>query len=289
MEGSAAPFLSLSQISLTTTSSWVPFRPGSPSSTFQPRSRSRSANAAGGRGLPPSSSTLAHQPALGGLVEVADHLPLAVGLVQHPDRGHPPAPGRPAAARTRRTSSTGGRPAARCRRASSTAGPSASRHTPATGPRPGRVVSPESRYAGIRSAGRTRPNSDETATSRVARAALGRRREGRRAEGVVQDPGVDPVRSRGRRGAEAAVEVDQVELGAADAEHLGRRGPRRPRTAPSSASSTRSRASVSGRGSSGRRGRAACHGARRSCPRWAAAGSAPGDRRRPARFSPWLG
>ena len=50
--------------------------------------------------------------------------------------------------------------------ASVTAGPSASRQTAATGPRLGRAVSPERRYAGIRSPARTSPNSEEVTATR---------------------------------------------------------------------------------------------------------------------------
>ena len=72
----------------TTTSSCWPCRPGAPSSTFQPRSRDARRRARPGwAGSAPSLEQGAHQAALGGLVEVADHLALAADLVQHPHRG----------------------------------------------------------------------------------------------------------------------------------------------------------------------------------------------------------
>ena len=130
----------------------------------------------------------AHQPALGGLVEVADHRAPAVGLVEHPHGDHPPgevaARGRQNAAYVVDLRSTSS-PAPR---ASRTARPRCARHTPATGPRPGSEASPESRYAGMRSPGRTIPNSEDTTATRLVarrRASAGRpagrgRRRGRR-------------------------------------------------------------------------------------------------------------
>ena len=62
---------------------------------------------------------------------------------------------------------------------------------PATGPRPGRVASPESRYAGIRSPGRTSPKSDEVTASRGCARRRGGGGERGGVEGVVEDAGVD--------------------------------------------------------------------------------------------------
>ncbi len=144
------------------------------------------------------------------------------------------------------------------------------------------MASPESRYAGIRSPGRTSPKRLTVTASRADARRFGRGRERRHVQGVVQDAGVDVVGPRGRGGAQGGVEVDEVELGGSDARASAPPRPGRPRTGrPARPGPAPGRGS--GRGRRARSGRAACHDAARTCPRWAAAGSARGPGREPPR------
>ena len=163
----------------------------------RPSSRGRraaSASAAGVRGLRAVLEQGADEPALGRLVEVADHLALAVDLVQHPHRDHPrrEVGRRPPERGVRRGPQVDQQPAAR-------AGPGR------TGPRASRQYAGHARRgragwrrrrAGTPGSGR-RAGPARTATRRP-RAAAGARRCAAAAsvvevEGVVQHAGVDPV------------------------------------------------------------------------------------------------
>ena len=132
------------QTSLTTTSSWVPFTVGSPTSTVQPRSVSTRARAAGVRGSRPSSS------------RARTRRPLVALLKWLTTLRRPSASWSTRTVATRRARSGVGRQNAAYvleRRstsrpvpsASTTAGPSASRQRAATAPSPGSEASPESR------------------------------------------------------------------------------------------------------------------------------------------------
>ena len=154
-------------------------------------------------------------------------------------------------------------------------GRGASRQTPATGPRPGSDASPESRYAGIRSAGADQPEQrrgDREPGRRRRRLAAARERG--EVEGVVEHAGVDPVGPGRRRVAQPGVAVDQVGLGAAER----RASARRRRGSPRAQVDERVEHPLAGGGevreAQRRRGRGACRGAGRSCPRSGAAGSA---------------
>ena len=164
------------QTSLTTTSSGVPARPGAPTSACQPSRCNAAVSARTEPGLAPSSSRL------------RTSRPLVALLKWLTTVRRPSASCSTRTVTTRRARSGSGRqnPAyvvdlrstsSPPPTASRTTAPSEVRHTPATGPRPGSEASPESRYAGMRSPGRTRPKSDETTATRVAarrRASAGR-------------------------------------------------------------------------------------------------------------------
>ena len=67
--------------------------------------------------------------------------------------------------------------------ASRTTGSSTARQCAETTPRPGRLTPPASRYGGIRSAGRTSPNSDDVIASELEARRRGGAVEGRRGRG----------------------------------------------------------------------------------------------------------
>ena len=162
-----------------------------PSSTAQPRSRSASARRPGYAGRRPSSSRARTIRPLVALLKWLTTLRCASAscstrtvATRGAARRRPPE--------RRRTAWSAGRPAGRGPAPRSTAGPSASRQRAATGPRPGSVVSPESRYAGIRSVGPDQPEQPRVPATRVSarRRAAGERVAS--AERVVQHAGVDP-------------------------------------------------------------------------------------------------
>ena len=263
------------QTSLTTTSSWVPRAVAGPSSTFQPRSRSRSASAGGRPRVAAVLEQRAHQPALGRLVEVADHLAHPVGLVEHPHRRDPAAPARPAGARTpayvlERRSTSSPRPSdvgdrlgerlAPRRGDRSQAGERGVAGEPVGGDPVGRPEQPEDR----------RGDGDPGGGP-----ASGRGGEAGEVERVVEHAGVDPVGARRRRGQQPPVALEQVGLGVTDAEQRRRVvAARWPRPGPRAPGGGRR----SGTGGRARRGRAGRRAGARPCPRSEAAGSARAQR-----------
>ena len=147
----------------------------------------------------------------------------------------------------------------------------------ATGPRPGSETGPESRYAGMRSAGRSRPKSPEVMASRP----VARRRAAPSSEAQVERLVEDAACRPGRPAPSAR--VPSAALRVTSSAWVGPR----PRTAaavrPAVPSCTGRRArraprpeARAGPGSSASRGRAACRGGGRTCLPRAAGGSARG-------------
>ena len=262
----------------------VAVRAGSPSSTFQPRSRDhvgeRARASRGGAAL----QQRAHEPALGRLVEVADHLALrrrpawstrTVATLRARSGLGPPERGVGGGAQvddqTRRRQPRARR--GRARRASA--------RRPHRGP--GRLTPPASRYDGIRSPGRTRPNSDEmTASERVARRRAAASSEAR-SRRVVEHAGVDRVGAAVGAVEQARVAAYVVGLGGTEPERSGRRGRGR-RAQVDQRVEDPFACGGQGRESSGRPRSAAAPRRAWTCPPRAAAGSAPRQPR-----GPWCG
>ena len=156
---------------------------------------------AGLRGVRAALEQRADQPALGGLVEVADHLAPRRRPGAAPGPWPPGAPARRRAARTRRTSWSAGRRPARRPAASRTAGSSALAPDAGDGAEPGQV---DPAGEAVRRDPVARPHQPEhrrrhREPRRGARRSGGRV-EGREVERLVEHPGVDAVGAGGRRG-----------------------------------------------------------------------------------------
>ena len=215
---------------------------------------------------------------------------------------------------TRRAGSAGGRQNAAYmpeRRSTSRPLPDGAGHGRAEGARARRrrpsrgragMASPESRYAGIRSPGRTSPKRLEVTATPRRGAALGGRGQRREAEGVVEDAGVDGVGASGRRRCAARAlratrsscdfgtpRVLAATSGSPRAE-LDERGEHRPR-GPRSARGSRGRSRSSGLPRRGADlpslgGRRMSIGARLWCACRATASSGSGPRRQRCRRRP---